>query len=148
MKRLILFVDFPPAFIKEVKLALETLVKNDVFSAEKYGKTRHKMKCFQRWKHQCFTKTSKFCKEMLYILCGLKFAGSLLAFHGGNAHFRKIFHWGKLFSWSKIFASLLIYTIQVDIFYFFLGKNKNHVILTTKQTSWSEEEVGGSPWRL
>jgi hypothetical protein len=31
--------------------------------------------------------TSKFSKEMLYILSALKFAGSLLAFHGGNAHF-------------------------------------------------------------
>jgi hypothetical protein len=34
--------------------------------------------------------TSKFSEEMLYILSALKFAGSLLAFHGGNLHFRLI----------------------------------------------------------
>ncbi len=34
-----------------------------------------------------YEKYIKILQEMLYILSALKFAGSLLAFHGGNVHF-------------------------------------------------------------
>ncbi len=64
--------------------------KIDLFSAEKYDETRRKVKHFQQFFYLGMKNTSKFSEEMLYILSALKFMGSLLAFHGGNVHFRLI----------------------------------------------------------
>ncbi len=66
------------------------LEKINVFSAEKYGITRHKVTQIL-----CCTATLKIwliwrSTENAHILSMLKFAGPLLAFHGRNVHFRLI----------------------------------------------------------
>jgi hypothetical protein len=70
--------------------------------------------------------TAKFSEEMLYILSTLKFAGSLLAFYGGNVHFRLIPP--KVFSLVKWLMDKLLLTMHLLQVFTFNQKYCNFIL--------------------